>query len=306
MRLSSACGFSGPLGSGGISAFSVWLFCGFRRSGIRSSTVVSKATSAIAIRMACRSPYIFIVASIIGTYTPIVPATICYHGIAPVGVVVPIVRNTAIPIMHLASGTIKVATAILVILSVFIENHVVMVTIANGTVISSVGIVINNDVGIKGAGIIHMPRPVNIIRVEHVYRTRAVHEMSVIVIDYMKTSHSHEPSVVIADVNIARPDYPSEFIVVHRHIFHLYHGSVGIVLHIGIIVVTRVEGYVHIGRADGNGISFLRPDIDKIKLAIGKNGKFNIALNEDKSVAIITSSAGICLFHGRGSSGKSC
>jgi|TARA_R110002124_G_scaffold41777_2_gene129232 hypothetical protein len=59
-------------------------------------------------------------------------------------------------------------------MSLFVIYYVVVVTISNWTVISSVGQIINYTVGINRRCVIHVPRTINIIRIVNVYNTSGV------------------------------------------------------------------------------------------------------------------------------------
>jgi hypothetical protein len=165
-----------------------------------------------------------------------------------------------------------------------------VIAVSNGTVIPSIGHVIHHTVGIDWGSVIHVPRTKYIIWVKNVYDPSAMRKIAVIVIYNVKPANPNNASVVVLDFNIAGLDYPTVIVIINGNIFNLDYRTIIIILNIGIIVITRIETYIYIGSIDGYIRPFLGANIDKVELAVGKNGEFHIAFHKNVGVSIITAS----------------
>ena len=101
-----------------------------------------------------------------------------------------------------------------------------------------------------------------------------------VIVDVHPTNACHPSKVVVSDKNISGLDYSSVIIVVNRHIFHLYHRTIIVILDIGVIVISRIETDVHVGNSHVNTES--ARIVKEVELAVGINCKFNILFNKNE------------------------
>jgi hypothetical protein len=110
-----------------------------------------------------------------------------------------------------------------------------------------------------------------------------------VVIEYTQATHADNAPVAVTDLCVTSLDDTSEIIVIDRNIFDLDYGTVVIVLYIRIVVVTRVEVKANIIGINVHVNVSIRvsTEIDKVKLSIGKNRKFNGAFDKYVSASIV-------------------
>lgn len=91
-----------------------------------------------------------------------------------------------------ASRSMKITTPVGIsgLMSVVVKTPVVVVAISNRMVISSIRIIVYNHIVIKWADIINMPRSRDIKSVIGIDIARVVREMTIMVVEDVKTSHT--------------------------------------------------------------------------------------------------------------------
>lgn len=93
---------------------------------------------------------------------------------------------------------------------------------------------------------------VHIISVIYVDKSGMITVVSPWVIVHIHASKTVYPSIVITNIDIPDPIYPTIIIIIDRNVLYLNYGTVVVILNIGIVVVTRIEGdlcvsKIHIG-----------------------------------------------------------
>jgi hypothetical protein len=97
------------------------------------------------------------------------------------------------------------------------------------------------------SGKCHVERPVHEVRIPNIDVASVVSIVSIAVVVNIQPTHLADPSVpIVADENITDLAYPSVVIVKDRNVLYLYDSPKIIVLHIRVVIVTRVEGHIHI------------------------------------------------------------
>jgi len=93
------------------------------------------------------------------------------------------------------------------------------------------------------------------------------------------------PSVPVVDGDIADLIHPPVIIIIYGDVFNLYYRTIIVVLHIWIVVVTRVEGNSRIPYTDVG--PHVNPVVQiKVELTIRVNGKGDPAFFKNKGVSI--------------------
>lgn len=145
--------------------------------------------------------------------------------------------------MKSAARTIKVSSTRISIISMpsVIVISVICIRISYRTVPSSVWVIIHDAVCIKRTDVKHMPGSVNIRCVPWADKAGTIVEVSIAIIEDTLSTHSHNASVVVANFYRSGLDDTPKLIVIDLNILHLYNSTVIIILHIGIVIVSRVE-----------------------------------------------------------------
>jgi hypothetical protein len=159
-------------------------------------------------------------------------------------------------------------------------------------IILSVWSVIDDTVINRRDHIIGVPWAVHIIPVVNIDKTGIIGKSVVsIVMDVQSTDPAYATKAVISDKDIARLNDPTVIVVVNWGIFNLNHRSKIVILHIGIIVVTRIETNAYISKISICAkVWTITIDI-KIELAIGEYGKLNAILHKNEGITITSCQA---------------
>jgi hypothetical protein len=158
-----------------------------------------------------------------------------------------------------------------------------VIGIPDRMIIPAVRIGVNHAVTIGGAYKIPVEWPVNIYPVKRVDIPYVVVIKAHGVIKNPHTSQTVDQPVTIVDLNATDPVYPAVVIVVNRYVLYLNHGPVVVVLYVGAVVKTGIEGY----GCSSNSDSGLYPVVDvKIKFPIRIYGEGNPVLGKDERTGI--------------------
>lgn len=205
--------------------------------------------------------------------------------------------------MDAATRSVETSSSVGIGNSVTIMYPVIHITVANRSVVSSVRVVVYDTAGVQRTHIPYVPWSPNISWGPEVDITGAVIETTVVVIEDTQATYAYYATVAIMDLRITRLDDTSVVIIVDRDIFDLDHSAVVVVLHIRIVIVTRVKIQLNITGTDVHIhiSSFISPEIDKVELSIGEYRKFNCTFNEHIGITIVgvrscsSRAVGVCL-----------
>ena len=140
-------------------------------------------------------------------------------------------------------------------------------------------------------------RTIHEIRIPRVYETGVVRITPVRIVEHMQSAHLHNSSVAVAHRHIAYLTYPTVIIIIYGYVLNLDHRSVIVILHIRIVVVTRIETDVGIRCIDADRVVGRKI---KIELPVRIDREGNSHLIKDESVSVTVNVArcvgiGLCI-----------
>src|SRR5690606_35407669 len=109
-----------------------------------------------------------------------------------------------------------------------------VIRISYGRIVSSIRCIIHDAMAINGSGKIVVIGLVYIISVVYVDESRMITVISPWVIVHIHPSNTIYPTIVITNIDVPDSGYPSVIIVIDRNVFHLYYGTVVIILDVRI------------------------------------------------------------------------
>lgn len=114
------------------------------------------------------------------------------HRVATVWIVVVVASRASIFIVDPASWAVEVTSSVGIshTMSVAVIPSVIVITVTNWAIISSIRIIIYNYVVVIGAHIVNVPRSINIEPVIHVDVSCVVGKMTVVIVEDMQTSYT--------------------------------------------------------------------------------------------------------------------
>jgi hypothetical protein len=138
---------------------------------------------------------------------------------------------------------------------------------------------------IYGSDKIVVIRSVYVISVIYIDESGMITVISAWVIIYIHTPKTIYPTIIITNIDIPDPGYPSIIIIIDWNVLYLDYGTVVIVLNIRIVIITGIKGDV-CSTQIYTGI-YADPIVNiKIELPIGINGKSDSIFLKNKRIAI--------------------
>ena len=157
--------------------------------------------------------------------------------------------------------------------------------VTHGAVIPAVRIIVHQAEVQRRAGEIGMPWAVHIVPVIYVDISCVIVKDAIWPVVDKKSTNPTYATVAITDTHIADLVYTAVEIIIDGNLLHLDHGAVIVILYIGVVIESGIEGNTHTAEIDMS--AYLVHAIDKeIKFAIRVNRKGNSTLCEDERLPI--------------------
>lgn len=174
---------------------------------------------------------------------------------------------------------------------------VVHVSYPGRMIVGSIGLIVHDGIMSLWRHVIAVPRTRNKPDIKSVDVPGIVGVVIVIVVMKVQPAYPRYLSeMVITDKHISGLSNSTVVIVIHRYAFNLDHCAVIIILHIGIVIISGIEAYVHAWGSDVYAESAWI--VIEVELPVGIDGKFNVAFHKNEWISITVCAQSFGSFRG--------